>query len=43
MLLPLVSSTANFGNENLNLINKVLLKYADMTMDVNHVFNRALR
>nr|XP_046228822.1 apolipoprotein Bb, tandem duplicate 1 [Scatophagus argus] len=38
-----VSTTANFENEALNMISKVALTHADLTMDVNHVINQALR
>ncbi|KAI3364234.1 hypothetical protein L3Q82_011034, partial [Scortum barcoo] len=37
------SMTTNFENEVLNMISKVVLTHADMTMDVNHVISQALR
>ncbi|GAA6228826.1 apolipoprotein B-100-like [Lates japonicus] len=37
------STTASFGNEALNMINKVVLTHSDLTMDVNHAITQALR
>ncbi|XP_029281472.1 LOW QUALITY PROTEIN: apolipoprotein B-100-like [Cottoperca gobio] len=37
------STTVNYENEALNMVNKVVLTHADMTMDVNHVITQALR
>lgn len=37
------STTTNFENEALNMISKVVLTHADLTMDVNHVITQALR
>ncbi|XP_054474008.1 apolipoprotein Bb, tandem duplicate 1 [Anoplopoma fimbria] len=37
------SSTVNIESEALNMVNKVVLTHADMTMDVNHVITQALR
>ncbi|XP_042337038.1 apolipoprotein B-100-like, partial [Plectropomus leopardus] len=37
------STTVNFENEALNIVNKAVLTHADMIMDVNHVITQALR
>ncbi|XP_068593408.1 apolipoprotein Bb, tandem duplicate 1 isoform X2 [Cebidichthys violaceus] len=37
------STTVNVENEALNMVSKVVLTHADMTMDVNHVITQALR
>uniref|UniRef100_UPI0037E87793 apolipoprotein Bb, tandem duplicate 1 n=1 Tax=Semicossyphus pulcher TaxID=241346 RepID=UPI0037E87793 len=37
------STTANYENEALNLISKLVLTHADLTLDVNHVISQALR
>ncbi|KAM3603472.1 uncharacterized protein V6R79_023045 [Siganus canaliculatus] len=37
------SSTATFENEALNMISKLVLTHADLSMDVNHVITQALR
>ncbi|XP_041814966.1 apolipoprotein Bb, tandem duplicate 1 [Chelmon rostratus] len=37
------STTANFENDALNVISKVVLTHAELTMDVNHVITQALR
>ncbi|XP_056150533.1 apolipoprotein B-100-like [Lampris incognitus] len=36
------STTANFENEALNMISKVVLTHTDLTMDVHHVITQAL-
>ncbi|XP_034755326.1 apolipoprotein Bb, tandem duplicate 1 [Etheostoma cragini] len=37
------STTVKFENEALNMASKVVLTHAEMTMDVSHVINQALR
>ena len=37
------STTANFENEALNMITKVVLTHADLTTEVNHAITQALR
>ncbi|KAM6906389.1 apolipoprotein Bb, tandem duplicate 1 [Lycodopsis pacificus] len=37
------STTVNVESEALNMVSKVVLRHADMTMDVNHVITQALR
>ncbi|XP_054474150.1 apolipoprotein B-100-like [Anoplopoma fimbria] len=37
------STTVNIESEALNMVSKVVLTHADMTMDVNHVITQALR
>ncbi|KAG7270491.1 hypothetical protein CRUP_032787, partial [Coryphaenoides rupestris] len=37
------SSTTNFANEALMMTNRAVLTHTDLTMDVNHVINQALR
>uniref|UniRef100_A0A671W882 Vitellogenin domain-containing protein n=1 Tax=Sparus aurata TaxID=8175 RepID=A0A671W882_SPAAU len=36
------STTTNFENDALNIISKIVLTHADLTMDVNHVIMQAL-
>uniref|UniRef100_A0A3B4T6U1 Apolipoprotein B n=1 Tax=Seriola dumerili TaxID=41447 RepID=A0A3B4T6U1_SERDU len=36
------STTANFENEALNMISKVVLTHSDLSMDVNHIITQAL-
>uniref|UniRef100_A0A673C3W4 Apolipoprotein Bb, tandem duplicate 2 n=1 Tax=Sphaeramia orbicularis TaxID=375764 RepID=A0A673C3W4_9TELE len=36
------TTTTNFENDALNMINKMTLTHADMNMDVNHVISQAL-
>ncbi|KAM9703097.1 apolipoprotein Bb, tandem duplicate 1 [Menidia menidia] len=37
------STTANFENDLLNLVSKLVLKHTDLTVEVNHVIAQALR
>ncbi|XP_031178307.1 apolipoprotein Bb, tandem duplicate 1 [Sander lucioperca] len=37
------STSVDFENEALNMVSKVVLTHAEMTMDVNHVITQALR
>uniref|UniRef100_A0A3B4T7G9 Apolipoprotein B n=1 Tax=Seriola dumerili TaxID=41447 RepID=A0A3B4T7G9_SERDU len=41
--LSIASTTANFENEALNMISKVVLTHSDLSMDVNHIITQALR
>ncbi|XP_061563282.1 apolipoprotein Bb, tandem duplicate 1 [Cololabis saira] len=37
------STTANFENDLLNMVSKLALTHADLTMDVNHIIAQSLR
>lgn len=43
LFLPLASTTANYENEAVNVISKVVLTVADLSMNVNHTITKALR